>query len=57
MGFFVLFWPPYATCKILGPQQGIEPVPPAVEAQSPNTGMPWNFLNVIIQVCEQVYMQ
>ena len=34
--FFVLFWPPYATCKILVPQSKIEPGPLAVKAQSPN---------------------
>ena len=31
-----LFWPRHAACRILVPRPGIEPVPPAVEAQSPN---------------------
>ena len=33
---FIYFWPCRATCGILVPQPGIEPVPHAVEAQSPN---------------------
>ena len=35
-----LFWPHYAACKILVPQPGIEPTPPAVEAQSLTGGPP-----------------
>ena len=31
-----MFWPHCAACGILVPQPGIEPVPPAVEAWSPN---------------------
>ena len=34
--FFFLFWPQQEACRILAPQPGIKPVPPAVEAQSPN---------------------
>ena len=34
--FFFSLWPRYMVCGILVPWQGIEPVPPAVEAQSPN---------------------
>ena len=34
--FFFFFWPHHAACGILVPQPGIEPVPPAVEAQSLN---------------------
>ena len=33
---FFLFWPQQAACRILVPQPMIEPVPPAIEAQSPN---------------------
>ena len=33
---FVLFWLCYAACRILVPRPGIEPVSPAVEAQSLN---------------------
>ena len=35
-GFSFLFWPYHTACGILVPQPGIEPAPPAVEAQSPN---------------------
>ena len=34
--FWGVFWPPNEACRILVPQPGIEPVPPAVEVQSPN---------------------
>ena len=34
--FFFSFWPRCSACGILVPQPGIEPVPPAVEAQSLN---------------------
>ena len=33
---FVFFWPPRAAHGMLVPRPGIELVPPAVEAQSPN---------------------
>ena len=33
---FLNFWPCHMTCRILVPQPGIEPMPPAVEAQSPD---------------------
>ena len=37
MGFFFwFFWPHHTACGILVPRPGIEPVPLAVEAQSPN---------------------
>ena len=32
--FFFFFWPYSAACRILVPWPGIEPVPPAMEAQS-----------------------
>ena len=31
-----IFWPQLETCRILVPQAGIKPAPPAVEAQNPN---------------------
>ena len=34
--FFLVFGPRHATCRILAPRQGIEHVPPAVEAQNLN---------------------
>ena len=34
--YLFIFWPCYTACGILVLQAGIEPVPPAVEAQSPN---------------------
>ena len=34
--FFTLFWPHYAAYGILVPQARIEPMPPALEAQSLN---------------------
>ena len=34
------FWPCCAACGILVPQPGIEPVPPDLEAQSLNPGLP-----------------
>ena len=34
--FFFFFWLRRAACRILVPQPGIEPIPFAVEAQSPN---------------------
>ena len=33
---FCFVWWPHVACGILVPRQGIEPVPPAVEAQSRN---------------------
>ena len=33
---YVFIWPQHAACGILVPRPGIEPVPPEVEAQSPN---------------------
>ena len=33
---FFFFWSPHVASGILVPQPGIEPVPPAVEAWSPN---------------------
>ena len=33
---FFSFWSCHATCRILVPQPGIKPTPPAVETQSPN---------------------
>ena len=36
MPFFFFFWPHCAAYRILVPDQGIEPMPPAVEVQSPN---------------------
>ena len=51
MHFF--FWLHPMACRIFVPQLGIEPKPNALEARSPNSGMPRNFLNVIIiQYCE-----
>ena len=34
--FYFSFWPCHTACRILVPQSGIEPVPPAVETQSLN---------------------
>ena len=34
--FIFYFWPCHVACGILVPQPGIEPVPPAMEARSPN---------------------
>ena len=34
--FWLFFWPCHAACRILVPRPGIESVPPAVEAWSPN---------------------
>ena len=34
--YFVCFWPCFTTCKILVPQQGIEPMPSTVKAWCPN---------------------
>ena len=34
--FFILFWPRHRICRGLVPRPGIGPMPPAVEAQSPN---------------------
>ena len=34
--YFILFWPFQAAFKILVPPPGIEPLPPAVKARSPN---------------------
>ena len=31
---FFIFWPCHTACRILVPRPGIEPTPPAVEAQS-----------------------
>ena len=34
--FFFFFWPHCTTCGVLVPPSGIEPLPPALEAQSLN---------------------
>ena len=34
--FYFIFWLRRTACGILVPRPGIEPVPPAVEAQGPN---------------------
>ena len=36
VGLFGVFWQHRKACGILVPQPGMEPVPPAAEAQSPN---------------------
>ena len=37
VGFVLFFfWPQHVACRILVPQPGIEPMPPAMEAWSPN---------------------
>ena len=36
---YLNFWPPHTACRILVPQQGIEPTPLSVEAQSLNHGI------------------
>ena len=33
---FFFFWPPHLACRILVPQPGIEPEPPAVKAWNVN---------------------
>ena len=35
-GHFFFFWPQHLACRILVPQPGIEPEPPAMEVWSPN---------------------
>ena len=44
---FFFFWLCFTARGILVPQPGIEPVPPAVEARSPN---PWTAREVLIQI-------
>ena len=34
--YFIIFWPCHTACGILVPWPGVEPLPPAVEAWSPN---------------------
>ena len=44
LSFFLSFWSYYVTCGTLVPWPGIKPVPPAVDAQSPNhwtREVPW----------------
>ena len=36
VGTLFFFWPSLAACGILVPRPGIKPVPPEVEARSPN---------------------
>ena len=36
LSLFFFFWPRHVACEILVPQPEIKPVPPAVEARSPN---------------------
>ena len=38
--FFFPFWPHHATCQILVPRPGIEPMIPVVETQSLSFGSP-----------------
>ena len=42
---FVLFWPHPEACRILVPQPGMEPMPPAVETRSPNHWTPGKSLH------------
>ena len=41
--YFLFFTPRHVACGILAPRPGIEPVPPAVEVQSPNHWTTWEF--------------
>ena len=47
--FFFIFWLCHMACRILVPQPGIEPMPPAVEAQSPNCWTAREFLNKFLK--------
>ena len=40
MFLFFLIWPNYVACRILVPQPGMDPVPPALKVQSLNHGPP-----------------
>ena len=51
--FGLLVWPHCAACGILVPQPGIEPVPPAVEAQSLNH---WTAREVQVNIFFDEYM-
>ena len=46
---FFFFWPCHAACGILVPQPGIEPTPPALEAQSLNNWTPGKSLQVLLK--------
>ena len=53
--FFFFFWLCHMACRILVPQPGTEPVPPAVEVQSLNhraaREVPtWYFLMVMLKI-------
>ena len=45
------FWPHHIVCRILVPWPGIELVPPAVEAQSPNHWTTREFPSIFIFKC------
>ena len=51
---FIYFWPQHAACGILVPPPGIEPAPPAVEAQALNfwttRGVPYISNNITFVV-------
>ena len=57
--FWGFFWPCRTACGILVPQPGIEPVPPAVEAQSPDywTTREFQIMDrcVLVFICLQVF--
>ena len=50
--FFFLFWPCHGTCGVLVPQPGIQLVPTAVKAQSPNH---WTTREVPESHCSSVF--
>ena len=63
---FGIFFCGCVTCRILLPQPGTESVPPALEEQSPNTGLPRKSPNLVSQTlnsntrqsvpCAQLYL-
>ena len=52
---FFCFWPCHAACGILVPQPGIEPMPPAVEVQSPNHWTAREFPAVLLITVQKAF--
>ena len=53
MGQFIIFWPSHVAHKILVPQTGVEPVPPAVETRVLTTWTAIKFLEKLLICCYQ----
>ena len=55
--FYLLFWPLHVTCRIVVPQPGMEPGPPAVEVWRPSYQTRRQVLREINMSCQHVVLR